>query len=251
MAALAAVVAWCATTGASAQTLTRGHEEIEQQIEMAIDCFRNPNFPGCFPECDRNDPNDPDCPHDSPPDCSLYWRSDDHVTVSRASASSLDVVIRLACDINNFTDPDVTIRLQLALSCNGLAPKIRAAPTDARVDVDFPWYIDVLSASVTWWIGNIKSRTQTAQLRAGGALERFVSNTDVPFEYCPGIAVQSNGDVVIDLAMGTECTSGQTRHRGCLSGTHGPGADDVCIGGRWTVAAFDCEPTPPPGGQPL
>jgi hypothetical protein len=231
--------------------ITRTHEQIEAQIERGVDCYMNPDLEGCYPDCDRSDPNDPDCPEDTQPSCRMYWRSSDHVSVTRASASAVDAEIRLACDINNFTDPDVTIKVQLKFSCNGTNPSIRVSPHTVGVDVNFPWYIDVLSASVTWWIGNIRSRTETANLYRH-AVELFASSTGVdPLQYCPGIAVQSNGDVVFDLSQGNECTSGETRHRRCPSNHHGSGIDEVCVGGRWALEARDCEPNAPPGGEPL
>ncbi len=73
----------------------------------------------------------------------------------------------------------------------------------------------------------------------------------VPLSYCPGIQVQSDGNVAIDLAMGQECSNGERRHRSCPSGMHGPGIDDVCVGGRWSQEIWYCEPNAPPGGSPL
>jgi hypothetical protein len=47
----------------------------------------------------------------------------------------------------------------------------------------------------------------------------------------------------------SECTNGQTRHRGCSGNSTGPGYDDLCINGYWETVGGLCEPVAPPGGQ--
>lgn len=227
-------------------------QEIEDEIEEAMGCYRNHDGPGCYPDCDRNDPNDPDCPSDSKPDCPLYWQSGDRVQVSRKNAHTLYADSRMKCAINNFHDPDVNIHLDLGFSCLWSNPSVRVSPSYVSIDVNWPWWVDVYTATATWWKGNIESRTATSKFRASGAVQDFTEERMVPgLSYCPGIEVQSNGNVAIDLATGHECSDGERRHRSCPSGTHGPGIDDVCVGGRWSQESRDCEPNKPPGGSPL
>jgi len=236
-----------------AQIVTLQHADIEHRIEMAVECYLHPDTPGCFPNCDRTDPTDPDCPSFSPPDCSLYWAAEagsaDRVQVSRQSATTLNADVHLKCSIDDFPDPDVYLNLDLAFRCDWHAPSVKVSPTNVAVDVDWPWYVDIGTLSATWWVGNIKSRTATAQFRMSGAVQAFTDEQMVPLTYCPGIAVQPTGDVQIDLAMGTECTPGQTRHRSCPGNYFGPGYDSVCVGGRWGDNGGWCEPKAPPGGE--
>jgi hypothetical protein len=105
------------------------------------------------------------------------------------------------------------------------------------------------SLSATWWAGNIASRTATAAFRASDAVQNFTEERMVPLAYCPSITVQSSGDVLIDLAMGTECSNGQTKHESCFGNYFGPGYDYVCVGGRWGYNGGWCEPAAPPDGQ--
>jgi hypothetical protein len=218
--------------------------DIAASVEMGMECYIHPDGAGC-----------PLLPFVSRPDCSLYWASStgsaDRVRISRLNPKTIKAVVHLKCAINNFRNPDVYIRLDLAFSCSLPNPSVRVSPVNVDVDVNWPWWVDVGTASVTWWIGNIASRTATSQVRASGALQAFVQQRMVPINYCPGINVQSNGDVRIDLAMGTECTNGQTKHRNCSANQYGPGLDYLCVGGRWASTAGWCEPKPPPGGDPL
>jgi hypothetical protein len=238
---------------AQAQIIPLPRAEIEDRIEMAMECYLHPDGPGCYPDCDRTDPTDPDCPSDSKPDCPLYWAadagSDDRVQVSRKNATTLNADVHLKCSINDFADPDVYIHLDLVFSCFWVTPSVKVSPADVDIEVDWPWYIDVATLSATWWAGNIESRTATSTFRASGAVQDFTEERMVPVNYCPGIAVQSNGDVEIDLALGTECTNGQTKHRSCSGNYIGPGYDYVCVGGRWGDNGGWCEPKPPPGGE--
>lgn len=227
---------------AQAQVITLPRAEIAASVERGMECYIHPNGPGCLP-----------LPFVSKPDCSLYWASgtgsNDRVRVSRLNPKTINADVHMKCAINNFRNPDVYIRLDLAFSCSLPNPSVRVSPANVDVEVNWPWYVDVGTASVTWWIGNIASRTASSQARASGALQAFVQEQMVPINYCPGINVQSNGDVRIDLAMGNECTNGQTKHRRCSANYYGPGIDYVCVGGRWASGGGWCEPRPPPGGQ--
>ncbi|MGH8531165.1 MAG: hypothetical protein ACREV1_00195 [Gammaproteobacteria bacterium] len=214
--------------------VTLPRQEIEDEIEEAMECYRNP-----------------DCASDSKPDCPLYWQEGDRVQVSRKNKTTLYADIRMKCEINNWHNPDVNVHLDLGFSCLWSNPSVRVSPAYVSIDVNWPWWVDVYTATITWWKGNIESRTATSKFRASGAVQDFTEERMVPLSYCPGIEVQSNGDVAIDLAMGQECSDGQRRHRSCPSGTHGPGIDDVCVGGRWSQESRDCEPNKPPGGSPL
>jgi hypothetical protein len=246
---LAALLLVGAPAMAQAQIITVPREKIQDSVESGIECFMHPTNPGCPPIMD------------SRPDCSLYWASPmgspDRVQVSRLSPRSVKADVHLKCAINfrdpvtrtDLRDPDVYIRLDLRFSCSLPNPSVRASPTNVDVAVNWPWYVDVGTLSVTWWIGNIASNTASSQARASAALQAFVQQQEVPLSYCPGINVQSNGDLQIDLAMGNECTNGQTRHRGCSANHFGPGYDDVCVGGRWAADRGWCEPRAPRGGE--
>jgi hypothetical protein len=226
---------------AQAQVLTVRRAEIAATVEWAMECYLHPNGTGC-----------PVLPLESRPACSLYWASasgsPDRVKVSRLSSRAVNADVHMKCAINNFWNPHVYIRLDLVFSCFWRYPSVKVSP-GVDVEVNWPWYVDVATASVTWWIGNIASRTATSQVRASGALQALVQERMIPINYCPGINVQSNGDVRIDLGMGTACTNGQTNHRRCSGNYDGPGVDYLCVGGRWEVAGGVCEPTAPPGGQ--
>jgi hypothetical protein len=241
---------------AQAQVITLQRAEIAASVEKGMECYIHPDGPDCPPlssiECFIH-PDGPDCP--SKPDCNLKWAYKTpgfakRVRVSRLNSKTIKADVHMKCRINAFTDPDVYIRLDLAFSCS-LPPRVRVSPANVDVDVNWPGWLDAATASVTWWIGNIASRTATSKVSASGALKTFVQERMVPLNYCPGIAVQSNGDVEFNLAMGTECTNGQTNHRRCPANHTGPGLDSVCVGGRWASAGGWCEPKPPPGGQPL
>lgn len=50
-------------------------------------------------------------------------------------------------------------------------------------------------------------------------------------------------------AAGSECVTGQTRHRDCSGNFSGPGLDETCVAGFWQTTGGRCEPRAPPGGQ--
>jgi hypothetical protein len=247
LAACAFVATLVSPAAVQAQVITLSRTDIEDMAETAMECYIHPNGPGC----DRND-------SDSQPACALYWASGagsaDRVRVSRKNANTINADIHMKCSIGGkaVPDPDVYIHLDLVFSCYWRDPSVKVSPADVDIDVDWPWYWDVATlpfGSPTWWIGNIKSRTVTSKVRASGAVQDFTEEQMVPLNYCPGINVQRNGDVQIDLAMGNECTNGQTRHRRCSSTHFGPGLDYVCVGGRWGFNGGWCEPKAPPGGH--
>jgi hypothetical protein len=257
LAAYVLVPTLVAPTLAQGQVITLSRDELEQEIETALECYIHPEGPGCYPDCDRNNPNDPDCPSEAKPSCPLRWdpglasvlTSSNRVRVSRKNTNTINADAHFKCLINNLPNPDVDIRMALTFSCFWREPSVRVSPSRVDIEIGWPWYIDVATASVSWWIGNIRSRAETSKFRAGGAAQDFTEEQMVPLDYCPGISVQSNGDVQIDLAMGTECTDGQTRHRSCSGNHYGPGVDFTCVGGRWGHSGGWCEPEAPPGGQ--
>jgi hypothetical protein len=232
---------------AQAQVVTLARADIAASVEKGMECYIHPNGPGCslLPLVA------------SKPDCSLYWASRtpgsaDRVRVSRLNSKTVRAEAHMKCEIEHFRNPDVYIRLELAFSCSVPNPTVTVWPANVDVEVDWPWWVDLGTVSVTSWIGQIKSRTTTSKFRASDALQAFVRERMIPREihYCPGISVQSNGDVRIDLAMGTECTNGQTQRRRCSANQIGPGLNYLCVGGRWENVGGSCEPKAPPGGQP-
>ena len=228
---------------AQAQIITISRADIERRVETGVECYIHPDGPGCAPAP----------PNKSRPDCSLYWASGagsaDRVRVSRKDSKSVRADVHLKCAINNLPNPDVYIHLDLRFSCNLPNPSVKTTPVNVDIEVDWPWYVDLYTATISWWIGNFKSRTITSSVRASGALQRYVDERMVPITYCPGISVQANGDLQIDLATGNECMDGETKHRNCTGNTYGPGYDYVCVGGRWNPGGGWCEPKPPPGAN--
>src|SRR5262245_56639801 len=94
---IGAFVATLVSPAAHAQIISLPRAEIEDQIEMAVECYLHPDGPGCYPNCDLTDPTDPDCPSDSKPDCPLYWAaaagSPDRVQVPRKNATTLNAEV--------------------------------------------------------------------------------------------------------------------------------------------------------------
>jgi hypothetical protein len=99
-------VATLVSPAAQAQIIPLPRAEIEDRVEMAVECYINPT--------------------DSRPDCPLYWASEagsaDRVQISYQNATTLNADVHLKCAINNFANPDVYLHLDLAFSCFWLTP---------------------------------------------------------------------------------------------------------------------------------
>jgi hypothetical protein len=210
---------------------TVSHQQLKDQIEDTMESYRLGQIPGA-----------------QKPDCNLYWAGT-HVSVARRDSDSINATIHMKCSVDNFADPDVYIHMAIGFGCHFANPSIKVAALSASVSVDWPWYVDVLSLSATWWAGNISSRVATSKLVVAGALTSFGTTIPVSTAFCPKFNVLSNADIQILTGPGTQCTNGVTKHSSCPSNYEGAGKTEKCINGYWETTIYDCDPKAPPGGQ--
>ena len=149
-----------------------------------------------------------------------------------------------------FRIPEVDVDLQISFQCFSSEPDIELA-TDVDVDVDFPWYVDVATAGLSWVFTTVANQVidnliDNSEAIKAEILAKINEAVDLPLTSCPVFNVTSGGDVELIFGQGSECTDGQTKHRGCSSKEIGPGYDDRCINGYWETVGGWCAP---PGGQ--
>jgi hypothetical protein len=179
----------------------------------------------------------------------LYWGhvSGRRVEVTRQDEDTINVDLDLAYALSHFPNPEVDVDLQIRFNCFWVRPDIDISIPDLDVDVDFPWYIDVGTAGLTWIFDHIADHFIAKKIDHSQAIKQEVlakvnEAVHVPLTYCPAFNVTADGDVQVILGHGNECTDGQTKHRRCLSGSRGSGYDDLCINGYWETVSSDCEP---------
>jgi len=102
---------------------------------------------------------------------------------------------------------------------------------------DFWWYQTAYGTSIrAYW--------EWAISRANDADVSLACPTTVP----PGSGYRYKK--CRENLTGSECTTGQTKHRSCSANQSGPGVDFTCVAGFWKGTGGGCEPKAPPGGQP-